>query len=85
MSQNIENDKTRYELIKELSAEDLALFIAALYTHNVNPKFRYACNNPLLENCFKCAKHDKKDNCFLFWLNETDPEEFKQQLQQYEN
>lgn len=41
MSQNIENDKTRYELIKELSAEDLALYFAALYTHNVNPKFRW--------------------------------------------
>lgn len=33
--------KTRYELIQELSAEDLAIYIAALYTHETNPKFRY--------------------------------------------
>ena len=68
-------EKTRLDFIRGLSAEDLALYIAGLYTHNINPAFRYACSNPLLDNCFKCAKHDKKDNCFLAWLKETYPED----------
>lgn len=82
MSQTQQNDKTRFELIKEMSAEDLAIYIAALYTHEINPKFRYFCSNPSLHMCFKCAKDDKKDNCFLAWLKETDPAEFKKRLQQ---
>ncbi len=62
--------KSRYELIKDMSVEELAFFIAGIETGQVTLPFKYACDAQFKIECFKCAKKDINNSCYMNWIKE---------------
>ena len=60
--------KTRYELIKDMSIEEMARFISGIRSGDVGIALQYACNAQFLNECFECAKKKPKENCYRKWL-----------------
>lgn len=60
--------KTRYELIKEMSIEEMARFISGIRSGDVGIALKYACNAQFLNECFECAKNKPEENCYRTWL-----------------
>lgn len=61
-------EKTRYELIKEMSIEEMAKFISGIRSGDIGIALQYACNAQFLNECFECAKDKPEGNCYRKWL-----------------
>lgn len=60
--------KTRYELIKEMTIEEMARFISGIRSGDIGINLQYACNAQYLNECFECAKKKPEENCYRTWL-----------------
>ena len=67
MGETIEK-KTRYELIKNLSLDEMARFISGIKSGEVGIPLQYACNAEFLNECVECTKEKPEDNCYKMWL-----------------